>query len=140
MAMRNFANGGKVFSMHIKPVITTATIQIGASGAVSSFTGATVASVTNPSTGLYTITLQASTNFNSIIYADGTMQSPSSGLSGIGAVEVQNAPNSTMSASSGGVITFKTLSSSGSLASPASGSALNVIIIANDSSVLIGGE
>ena len=53
MANRNWASGGKLYSMHVNPAMITATIQIGATGAVSSFVGSAVQSVTKQSTGVY---------------------------------------------------------------------------------------
>jgi len=135
MANRNWMNGGKVYSMHKEPVIATATIQIGASGAVTSFKGATIQSVTLVSTGTYKLTFQSQTQFPSVIFASGSMQSPSSGLSGISTVEIQNAPDTTAATATGAVITVKTLSDTDTLAAPASGSALNVMIIFNNSQV-----
>lgn len=127
-------------SMHVSPVQITATIQIGATGAVSSFVGSAVQSVVRNSTGSYTIALQPQTNIARLISGQGSMQSPPSGLSGILGIEFQNAPNASVSSLVAPSITVKTLDAAGALADPASGSALNVQIIGNMSSVLIGGE
>lgn len=135
MANRNFSNGGKLYSMHVMPVLTTCSITIGATGAVTSFKGATVASVTRAGTGLYDIVLQANTNFNAIIAVTGNMQSPVSGLSGVSAIETQNAPSTSMAVAAAPTIRVKTLAAAGTLVDPASGSVVNVMIIANNSSV-----
>lgn len=140
MSQRNWASGGKIYSMHVKPVFIDATIQIGATGAVSSFVGSCVQSVTRLGTGLYRIQMQAQTNFSKLFYANASMQSPSSGLSGIQAIEIQNAPNASVATAAGMLITIKTLDATGALANPASGSAINVLTIMSDSSVVIGGE
>ena len=140
MSNRNYASGGKIYSMHVKPVMVTASITIGASGAVSSFVGSMVKSVALSSTGTYLITLQAATNVTRLYFASGSLQSPASGLSGISTVEIQNAPNASVATSSGGVLTVKTLSDTDTLANPVSGSVLNVMMILSDSSVIIGGE
>jgi hypothetical protein len=126
--------------MHVKPCFVNATILIGATGAVTSFVGSAVASVTRTGTGLYTLKFAPNTNFSRLYAAEGSMQSPPSGLSGISAVEVQNAPNASVSLSPSGQLSFKTLNASGVLADPANGSSINILIIASDSSVLIQGE
>jgi hypothetical protein len=140
MANRNWASGGKLYSMHVKPVMVDATIQIGAAGAVSSFVGSTVASAVEVSTGIYKIKLQSGTNFNKLYFAAGSAQSPSSGLSGVMAIEIQNAPNASIQLASGAELTVKCLDAAGALVEPASGSAINVMMICSDSSVLIQGE
>ncbi len=138
MANRNFASGGKIYSMGVKPVILNANILIGASGAVTSFTGAMIQSVTLSSTGVYLITL--ANNFSGLHFASGSMQSPSSGVSGIVAVEIQNAPNTNVTNLTTPTLTVKTLSSSDALANAASGSTLSVLMYFSDSSIQIGGE
>jgi hypothetical protein len=126
--------------MHVKPCFVNATILIGATGAVTSFVGSAIASVTRTGTGLYTVKFAPNTNFSRLYYAKGAMQSPASGLSGIMAIEIQNAPNASVSLASAGQLSIKTLNSSGVLADPATGSSINVMIVASDSSVLIQGE
>lgn len=138
MANRNYASGGKIYSMGVKPVIVNANVTIGASGAVSSFTGAMINSVTQSSTGVYTISL--SNNFSGLHMAMGSLQSPPSGLSGIVAVEIQNSPNTNVTSLPTPQITVKTLNSSDTLANPASGSVLSVMLYLSDSSIQIGGE
>lgn len=140
MANRNWASGGKLYSMHVKPAMITATVQIGATGAISSFVGSAIQSVTRVSTGVYKFVMQPNTNFTRLYFASGTMQSPASGLSGIAQVEIQNAPNASVSPVTNPSITVKTLNSSGVLADPANGCALNVLFILSESSILIGGE
>lgn len=140
MANRNWANGGKIFAMHVSPVLIDATVQIGAAGAVSSFVGSTVEDVTREAQGVYKIKLQSQTNFPKLYMAVGTMQSPAVGLSGIMAIEVQNAPNADVAISSGAELTVKLLDVTGALADPASGSALNVMMLFSNSSVQMQGE
>ena len=138
MANRNYASGGRMYSMGVKPVIVNANITIGSAGAVTSFTGAMINSVTLSSTGTYVISL--SNNFSGLHYAAGSMQSPASGVSGIVAVEVQNSPNTNITNLANPTLTVKTLSASDALANPASGSVLSVIMYLSDSSIQIGGE
>jgi hypothetical protein len=139
MANRNFASS-KLFSMHAMPVMITATAQIGASGAVSSFVGSAVASVVKMSTGVYKMKCQSQTDFSRLFAAQGSMQSPAAGLSGISTIEIQHDPNSSVAISDGAELTVKCLDAAGALADPASGSALNILMIASNSSVVIGGE
>jgi hypothetical protein len=56
------------------------------------------------------------------------------------AVEIQNNPNAAVQISSGAELTVKCLDAAGALVDPASGSAINVMMICSDSSVLIQGE
>lgn len=140
MANRNFASGGKLYSMHVMPVMINATAQIGASGAVSSIVGSAVQSIVRVSQGIYKMKAQPNTNFSRLFVAVGSMQSPSSGLSGISTIEIQNAPNASVAISDGAELTVKTLDAAGALADPASGSALNIMMIASNSSVTIDGE
>lgn len=133
MANRNFASGGKLYSMHVMPVMVNCAVQIGASGAVSSFVGPLVASVVHSSTGVYLINLQDA-YFVSLV-AMGSCQSPSSGLSGVSTIEIQNAPSASVSNASAPSITIKCLDAAGALVNPASGSAINVLTIMNNSAV-----
>jgi hypothetical protein len=137
MANRNFASGGKIYSMYVKPIMVTCTISIGATGAVTAFKGAMVKSVTRNSIGTYTVLFQDRTGFARTLHAEGAMRSPVSGLSGISTVEIQNNPTATMSVASGGSILIKTLSAAGALADPVTGSVVSLLIIADDSSVSI---
>jgi hypothetical protein len=140
MANRNWMSGGKLFSMHKDPVMLDCTIQIGASGAVSSFVGSAIQSVVRQSLGVYKITFQPQTNFPRLLAAMGSMQSAAASLSGISQVEIQNNPNASVSPVSAPSLTVKTLDVSGALANPASGSAVNVLMIMGNSSVVIQGE
>lgn len=139
MSNRNYASGGKIYSMHVKPVMVTATAQIGASGAVSSFVGSMVADIEKSATGVYVITMQTNTNFSRLFSAHGSMMSPPSGLSGVVAIEIQNAPNASVSASTMS-LTIKCLDAAGALVDPAEDSAINIMAMLSDSSVTIGGE
>lgn len=140
MANRNWASGGKIYSMHVSPAMIDCVISIGASGAVSSVSGATVQSAEKMSTGVYKITLQPQTNFVKLFSAHGSMQSPPSGLSGVLAIEIQNDPTPSVQTATGAVLTIKTLDAAGALVSPASGSAINVMMICSQSSVILPGE
>lgn len=134
MANRNFANGGKVFSMSAAPVMVASNILIGAAGAVSSITGSSmISSVQHLSTGVYKINLKDS--FFSMLSAHGSAHSPAVGLSGIMAVEIQNAASASVSASVAS-LTIKTLDAAGALADPASGSIIDILAIMNNSSVV----
>ncbi len=140
MANRNWANGGKLFAMHVNMVMIDSTIVIGAAGAVSSFVGSTVSAVTRVSQGIYKIKLQNQTNFSKLYFANGSMQSPISGLSGISSIEIQNAPNVSAVISDGAELTIKVLDAAGAVADPASGSAINVLMLFSNSSVQLQGE
>lgn len=140
MANRNWASGGKIYSMHVSPVLINATIAIGAAGAVSSLVGSGVLSAVRVSTGIYRITCQPNTNFSRLYFASASMQSPPSGLSGVLGVEIQNAPNASVATAAGAILTVKTLDPAGALVNPASGSSLNIAMICSNSSVLIDGE
>ena len=138
MANRNWASGGKIYSMHVMPVMIDTTVTIGAAGAVTATKGPIVSSVTRMSTGVYKINL--TNNFMGVFSSSGSMQSPSSGLSGILAVETQNSPNTGITSLTAPSITVKTLDAAGALANPASGSSINVLIIVSNSSIQISGE
>lgn len=140
MANRNFASGGKLYSMHVMPVMITATAQIGGTGAVTSYVGSGVRTVARISTGLYRITCQPQMNFSRLFFASGSAQSPPSGLSGVLAVEIQNAPNASVATAAGAILTVKCLDAAGALVDPATGSALSVMMMCSNSSVLIDGE
>lgn len=133
MANRNFANGGKIMTMHAGPVMVTTNITIGSTGAVTSNSQTTmVTSVTRTSTGIYVLHLANS--YNGAISILASAQSPSSGLSGVLAIETANAPTTAVQAST---ITIKTLDAAGALVDPASGSVISVIAMLNNSSVKI---
>lgn len=136
MANRNFANGGKIMTMNAGPVIVNTNITIGATGAVTSSTSTTmVTSVTRTSTGIYVLHL-ANAYFKAISIS-ASMQSPSSGLSGILGIESGNAPNTSVASSTAPTITIKTLDAAGALANPASGSVISVTALLSNSSVQI---
>lgn len=133
MANRNWANGGKLYAMHVSMVMVNAKVLIGAAGAVTTVNGPIVSSVTRVSTGIYQINLQ--NNFNQMLTARGSMHSPVSGLSGIAAIEIQNAPSASVQSLSAPSLTIKTLNPSGALADPASGSTIDIMAIMSNSSV-----
>ncbi len=140
MANRNFPSGGKIYSMHVMPVIIDSTILIGAAGAVALAKGGGVLSVVHVSTGIYKIKCQPATNFNRLFHAHGAMQSPPTGLSGVLAIEIQNAPDVSVQTLSGAELTIKTLDAAGALVDPAAGSTISVMMLLSNSSVIIAGE
>ncbi len=119
--------------MHVMPVLVDCTIQIGASGAVSSFAGTLVSSVVRLSAGKYKINLaDPYANCNAVV---ASMQSASGGLSGIASIEVQNAPASSVSNFSAPSLTVTCLNTSGAATDPANGSAVCVLAMLNNSKV-----
>lgn len=77
MANRNFPNN-KLYSFNVQPVSLNCQITIGASGAVSSFSGAGIAAVTKTgAAGTYAIQLQD--NYYSLLNCGFDMQSPVGG-------------------------------------------------------------
>jgi hypothetical protein len=137
MANRNFASGGKIYSMHVMPVMVDCSILIGATGAVTSIKGPLVSSVTRMSTGIYKVNLTDA--FNNLFMAMGSCASPSSGLSGIATIEIANAQAAQVSTSTPS-ITIKTLDAAGALADPASGSTVSMLAYLSNSSIQVGGE
>lgn len=133
---RNFPNAGKIYSMHVAPVLQSCNISIGASGAVTAFTQSTmISSVSHDSTGLYTIHFRPGMTVNAVINVSASMQSPVSGLSGVLAIECQNAPSTSMQIIAAPVIQIKALDPAGALVNPASGSTIQALMIFNNSSV-----
>lgn len=133
MANRNFANGGKIYAMHVMPVLVNTNITIGTTGAVTSFIGTLTSSVTRVSTGVYQINL--ADPYFTCLNASGSMQSPSSGLSGVLAIEIQNAPSASVNVLGSPSLTIKCLDAAGALVDPASGSVISCLAIMNNSSV-----
>lgn len=138
MANKNIANAGHFYMHNVMPVVVHAGVNIGTTGAVTSITGGMVTSVTRISAGKYKINLEQP--FNTHIMSIGSMQSASGGLSGISQVEVQNAPTTSISSVTAPSITVTCLNTSGAATDPASGSRLDVLIMAANSSVKIGNE
>lgn len=137
MANINFPNGGKIYTQHVSPVIVDCEITItGGAGAVASFTGNAVASITRVSTGTYRLNLNQP--YNAAMLAIGGMQSASGGLSGIMAVECQNDPTTSVSNVTTPTLTVKTLDVTGAAANPATGSTIQVMAILSNSSVKAG--
>lgn len=124
MANRNFANGGKIYAMHVAVVLSNTNITIGSTGAVSSFIGTLTSSVVRISTGIYQINLADS--YNALMSAQGSAQSPSSGLSGVLAIEIQNAPSTSVASFPSPSLTIKCLDAAGALVDPASGSVISI--------------
>lgn len=135
MANRNFPNGKAIYTNHTGPVMIDVAITIGATGAVVSISTANsfVKSVTRASTGLYTVNL--ADPYNRVILVLGSATSPSSGESTIASVETQNAPNTNISSLTAPSLGIKTLDSSGSVADPASGSTISVLMYLSNSSL-----
>ena len=140
MANANWASGGKIYSMHVMPVIITATATIGAAGAVTSFVGSAVQSVTRVSKGRYRVKCRKGMSFNGLLFAAATPIRPSGADSDVVTAEVQNDPNTSLALASGAEIDFYTLDATGAVVDPASGSKLTMIAIVSNSSIKIGGE
>jgi hypothetical protein len=136
MANRNFSNS-RIYSMHTMPVLVDCTITIGATGAVSSFTGPLVKSIVRTGTGLYTINLQDP--YSGLYNLIGSAQSPVSGLSGVDSIETGNNANTTVQSLTAPSIAIKTLNASGALADPASGTKLMIMMHLSNSSVKVNG-
>ena len=107
-------------------------IVIGASGAVSSFVGSGVASVTQTATGQYSI--QLSESYNLFLQAELSKQSPAPGTPTGVSVEIASDPNPGITSTTP-VVAIQCFNSSGSLASPASGSAIGFTLLLRNSSV-----
>lgn len=133
MANRNFANKGNLFAMHVSPCWVNTSIVIGSTGAVTSFAGTLTSSVVRVSTGIYTINLMDP--YFACMFASGAMQSPSSGLSGISSIEIQNSPSTSVANFPSPSLTIKCLGPSGAVADPASGSTITIASFMNLSSV-----
>lgn len=73
MANRNFANGGKFYSMHVSPVKIDCSVNIGSSGATSGLSSSVVRSVTRMAAGIYQVQLMDNYNalYNSYFSVDG---------------------------------------------------------------------
>lgn len=133
---RNFANGGKLFAMHVQMVMVNAKIGIGTTGAVGTVAAPLVSSVTRVSTGIYRLNFPTTNGtFNQLLTAHGSMHSPVSGLSGISTIEIQNAPSTSVATVGAPTLTIKTLNPAGALADPASGSTIDIMAIMSNSSV-----
>lgn len=132
MANRNFPASGRMFSAHVMPVLLDAQIVIGAAGAVASFVGPFIQSVTQSAAGQYTIVLQD--NYASLLVVMGNMQN-AAGASAIQSIQ-QLGPmvNSASPQSSGASIVIETVSA-GVATNPASGAQINVALLLNNSSV-----
>lgn len=140
MANRNFANGGKIFQMHSKPVIVDFSITIGASGAVTSFQSSSagsnsmVSTVTHGSTGTYTITLTDS--YTSLLGIISGSAQVASGTSGYDHIEQVGAMTTITSGPQPQArFTLQTVLA-GSVANPTSGAIVQLVILLNDSSAV----
>ena len=133
MANRNFPSGGKIYSMNVMPVMLNLQINIGAAGAVSSFTGPGIKSVALSAPGQYSIVLQDN-YFALLAVLSGVMVA--SGTSAVSQIEqVGPMVNSSNPSSSGATIMIQTVSPAGSVANPAPSSQLQIVILLNNSSV-----
>lgn len=135
MANRNWASGGDIYSMHVSPVMLDLIINIGATGSVSSISaaGSTITSVAHTGTGVYQINL--ADNYVALLNARGSMIRASGALSGILAVEIQNAPNASVSSLTAPKLTITCLDAAGAAADPVSGSSIQMMIYLQNSSV-----
>lgn len=113
-----------------KLTMVDCSILIGATGAVTSFTGNLIQSVVRNSTGFYTLTLKGP--ITAMLSAQGMMQSPASGLSGISSIELDNTTNM---AAATPIIVIQTLDAAGAIADPADGSRILMSVFGRDSSV-----
>lgn len=77
MANRNFASAGKLYSMHVFPVLLDANFAVGASGAVSDLKGPAVQSVTRLAAGIYQVQLQD--KYNKYFIGSAQLSSPAPG-------------------------------------------------------------
>lgn len=73
IANRNFASGGKSYSMHVMPVVIDCNVAIGASGATSDLIGPLVTSVTRIKAGVYRVKL--ADNYSSLFNIKASMKS-----------------------------------------------------------------
>lgn len=137
-ANRNFASGGRIYSMHKMPVLIDTRFELGASGSVSSVSGAMVQSVEHVSTGVYKIHLQNS--YQALYLAVAAPQSASAALSGILGIEVQNAPDASVGDPSDPSLTIKCLNAAGALADPAAGSAITCLIYLRNATKILDNE
>jgi hypothetical protein len=117
------------------PMLTLidAQIVIGASGAVTSFSGNLVSNVTKTATGVYKIDLKG--NLNALIGLSGAMLGPSGTESGISSIEGKSDLAGTLADLSSPSVTIKTLDAAGVAANPASGSTVLVQVLGRNSSV-----
>lgn len=76
MASRNWMSN-KLYNQHVMPCQLDAQIQIGNTGAVSSFSGPGINAVTRLGPGLYQLQLQD--NFNSLLMGEAKLRSPVTG-------------------------------------------------------------
>jgi len=140
MANRNFANGGKIFQMHAKPVIIDVQVTIGATGAVSSFTSSStgansmISSITKSATGTYQVTLADSyTSLLGIISGSARVASGTSGFNDIEQVGAMATITTGQQPQS--QFSFQTVLA-GTVANPNSGAVLQLIFLLNDSTAV----
>ena len=140
MANRNFANGGKIYQMHAKPVLIDVQVTIGASGAVSSFTSSStgansmISSITKTATGTYQVTLADSyQSLLGIINGSPRVASGTAGIDDIQQLGVMATITSGQQPQS--QFTFQT-SLSSTVANPTSGAVLQLIFLLNDSTAV----
>jgi hypothetical protein len=136
-------SGGKIFSMHKDPVMLDVTIPIGASGAVGTIKGACIKSVTRLSAGKYKIAFDTSpsiTNFARLIFASAAAESASGGLSGVLAIEIQNAPSTSVASATAPSLTIQCLDAAGAAVDPANGSSIKVLMILANTGITVNGD
>lgn len=128
MANRNFANGGKIYSMNVMPVMLNLQITIGASGAVSASSGKGIYSVSKTGTGTYRITMQD--RYFSLLSLIGNAK-VASGVSGMDHIEQLGS----LTASGNRCYVDIQTVLAGAVANATSGAVLNVVLLLNNSSV-----
>jgi hypothetical protein len=133
MADRSFNRN--LMSLHIDMVFINFNVTIGATGAVSSFRGAGVSSITRSATGKYDVVLQD--KYALMLYESASLVSET--FSGIGSVELVNADYQTRVAA-GTALQFQCYNNSGAATDPADLSVLQGILILRRSGQTLGGE
>ncbi len=132
MANRNYPSQ-RIFGFHMAPVNVDASISISGTAGTPAL-GATskgVASVSRLAAGTFKITLQDP--YNSLLSVHGTMVASASATpSRIASIQVAG---SSASASGGGTVTIITVNDGGSIADPANGEAIQILMRLNNSSV-----
>lgn len=122
-----------VFSDHGMPCLASATINIGAAGAPTLAAKSKILSVSRVSTGLYRAVLAGP--FASIYSMDARACSPPAGVSLVVTFELANDQATTVASLSAPHFDFKCLDAAGAVVDPASGSALKIQLMLNNSSL-----
>ncbi len=121
-----------LFNFNRMMTLVDCRILIGATGAVTSFSGNNIQNVVRDNTGLYTITMKQP--YNAFLGMSQAMIAPVAGTgSGINTIEATGVPNTTVQTST---ISIQTLDGSNAVANPASGSTVLLQIMVRNSSVV----